>query len=336
MRVVSRSRFLLCLLAGAASALGGARPSAAQEVALQIGTATILFNRSNPDEHQAGRLLWRGGIVFSASAPEFGGWSDLHVSSDGARLAAVSEQASWFTATIDYDAAGDLGGLSEARLGPLHGLDGKVINRRGWTNAEGVTQLPDGAWLVVFEGNHRIWRYSALDGTPVAIDGPAEMARLPRTAGIEALTALPDGRVVAMSGGYGVRPGIVSGWIGTPGGGTRYTWQDFSYTVGGEFHPSAMAPLPGGGFAVVEHSFDINRGARCRVMHVAEGEIRPGATVTGTELAVLQSPNPVDNFEGLSVTRGKRGETLLWINSNDNFNPLQRNMLLLFELVPAK
>ena len=29
-----------------------------------------------------------------------------------------------------------------------------------------------------------------------------------------------------------------------------------------------------------------------------------------------------------------RGETLLWLISDDNFNPLQRNILLLFELAP--
>jgi len=29
---------------------------------------------------------------------------------------------------------------------------------------------------------------------------------------------------------------------------------------------------------------------------------------------------------------GARGETLLWLISDDNFNPLQRNILLLFEL----
>ena len=52
------------------------------------------------------------------------------------------------------------------------------------------------------------------------------------------------------------------------------------------------------------------------------------------ELARLASPYAVDNLEGISVTTGTRGETLLWIISDDNFNPMQRNILLLFELVP--
>jgi hypothetical protein len=330
MRFIRRSLLLLGLLAGAAGF-----PAAAQEVSLQIGTATVSFNRSNPGDHQAGRLLWRGGIVFSASAPEFGGWSDLRISRDGRTLAAVSDEASWFTATIQYDAAGNLGGLTDGHIGPLRDLAGKLINRRGWTNAEALTRIGDGAWLVAFERNHRIWRYTELGGTPVAIDPPAEIARLPANAGIHALTALPDGRLFALSGNYSVAPGTVVGWIGTPAGGVHYTWQPFNYTVDPEFRPSAMAPLPDGSFAVLERAFDLSRGARSRVVHLAAGQIAAGATAKGDELAVLQSPNPVDNFEGLSVTRGPRGETLLWINSNDNFNPLQRNLLLLFELAPA-
>ena len=50
------------------------------------------------------------------------------------------------------------------------------------------------------------------------------------------------------------------------------------------------------------------------------------------ELARLASPYAVDNLEGLAATRGARGETLLWLISDDNFNPLQRNILMLFEL----
>jgi hypothetical protein len=62
------------------------------------------------------------------------------------------------------------------------------------------------------------------------------------------------------------------------------------------------------------------------------GAVTPGGTARPEELARLAAPYAVDNLEGISVTAGPRGETLLWILSDDNFNPLQRNMLLLFEL----
>jgi hypothetical protein len=40
----------------------------------------------------------------------------------------------------------------------------------------------------------------------------------------------------------------------------------------------------------------------------------------------------IDNMEGIAVRRGPKGETLLYLISDDNFSPLQRTLLLMFEL----
>jgi hypothetical protein len=90
--------------------------------------------------------------------------------------------------------------------------------------------------------------------------------------------------------------------------------------------------LPDGSFATIERAFDMVRGVRCRVMRFEASELKPGGTVRAEELAWLASPYTVDNLEGLAATKGAHGETLLWLISDDNFNPLQRNILLLFEL----
>lgn len=76
------------------------------------------------------------------------------------------------------------------------------------------------------------------------------------------------------------------------------------------------------------------RGVRVRVMRFDAAQLKPDATVRAEELARLASPYAVDNLEGLAATRGAAGETLLWLMSDDNFNPLQRNILMLFELAP--
>jgi len=323
----------LLLVIAVATALGVDRRAAAQGTPLQIGAATIPFNRSDAAERRVGRLLWRGGLVFSAGAPEFGGWSDLHVNDDGSTLMAVSEEATWLTATMTYDAEGDLAGLSDGSIGPLLGLNGKPLVGRSWTSAETLAHLPDGSWIVGFGRNHRLWRYASLDGTPVPIDGPAEIGRQPLNAGIKAMTATGSGGVVALGETYSLKPGTVVGWIGTAAG-RGFTWQTFTYTVDARFRPTAMASLPDGAFAILERSIEAQSGARSRVMRVAAADLKAGATVTGTELAVLAPPHPADNFEGISAGRGKRGETLLWLSSNDNFNPLQRNLLLMFEIAP--
>ena len=61
--------------------------------------------------------------------------------------------------------------------------------------------------------------------------------------------------------------------------------------------------------------------------------LRPGATIEPRrEIATLAAPLTVDNMEALSVTR-ENGRTIVWLASDDNFIPLQRTLLLKFELV---
>ena len=329
-----RSRLLLfvvCLLVAACGS-GSPRPAGAQEQALEIKVSAQPFKIDEPAATRIDRLIWRGGIAMTANSPNFGGWSDLHISPDGRRLTSISDEGGWLTATIDYDLNGNLAGLSGGRIGQLRGLDGKPIDRKPEADAEGMARLADGSWLVSFERRHRLWRYETLTGTPAPVEGPAEIGRQPANGGIEALTALADGRVIAISEEYGQRPGTAMGWIGTPAAGGSYVWRSFDYATIPDFRPTAITQLPDGSLATLERAFDVVRGVRCRVMRLDAAQLAPGATVQAEELARLASPYAVDNLEGIAATRGARGETLLWLMSDDNFNPLQRNLLLLFEL----
>ena len=329
-----RSRLLLfvvCLLVAACGS-GSPRPAGAQEQALEIKVSAQPFKIDEPAATRIDRLIWRGGIAMTANSPNFGGWSDLHISPDGRRLTSISDEGGWLTATIDYDLNGNLAGLSGGRIGQLRGLDGKPIDSKPEADAEGMARLADGSWLVSFERRHRLWRYETLTGTPAPVEGPAEIGRQPANGGIEALTALSDGRVIAISEEYGQRPGTAMGWIGTPAAGGSYVWRSFDYATIPDFRPTAITQLPDGSLATLERAFDVVRGVRCRVMRLDAAQLAPGATVQAEELARLASPYAVDNLEGIAATRGARGETLLWLMSDDNFNPLQRNLLLLFEL----
>jgi hypothetical protein len=166
----------------------------------------------------------------------------------------------------------------------------------------------------------------------VPINLPEDFVRQPENGGVEALTALPDGRIVAISEEYALAPRLLIGWIGQPGADGRYSWQTFLYAKTPHFNPTALTPLPDGGFVLLERAFDMARGVRIRVMCFDAAELRPGVTINARELARLTSPVAVDNLEGIAATRGTHGETLLWLISDDNFSSLQRNLLLLFEL----
>ena len=41
----------------------------------------------------------------------------------------------------------------------------------------------------------------------------------------------------------------------------------------------------------------------------------------------------VDNFEGIDVRKGPAGEIFIYLISDDNFNPEQRTLLMMFELM---
>lgn len=327
------NRFLLtlCLLVAACAGVSPP-PAGAQEQPVTIESSPLTLKIDEPKATQVGRLVWRGGIEMRGSLRNFGGLSDLHVTPDNRTLTSISDEGAWLVATPRFDTNGNLVGLGEARMGQLRGLDGKPIESKPEADAEAFARLPDGSWLVSFERRHRLWRYRTLTETPLPVEGPSDFGRQPANGGIEAMTALADGTLIAISEEYSRQADTVTGWIGKPEEGGRYAWSSFSYATIPDYKPTALALLPDGSFATLERAFDMVRGVRVRVMRFEANQLRPGATVRPEELARLASPYAVDNLEGLAATRGARGETLLWLISDDNFNPLQRNILMLFEL----
>ena len=331
MHAALRSFITLSLLI-AAACTGGPPVEPAAAAPLEIHSTPVPFKLDDPQAREIGRLIWRGGISMTANSRNFGGWSDLVVSRDNRTLTSISDTGPWFTATIERDASGNLTGLRQATIAPLRDLKGQPLVDKSWSDAEGMASLPDGSWLVSFEGHHRLWRYPTLDGTPTAINLPPGFDRQPRNGGAEALTALSDGRIVAISEEYSLRRNALVGWIGRPIGPDRYLWDMFEYMKIPNFNPTAIRELPDGSFIVLERAFDFVRGVRVRVMQFPGSALKADAIIDGEELARLASPYAVDNLEGLAATTGERGETLLWMIADDNFNPLQRNLLLLFEL----
>ncbi|MFO1162107.1 MAG: esterase-like activity of phytase family protein [Reyranellaceae bacterium] len=328
---LARSFVALCFLATACTG-ASPPPAGAQERSIQIRSVALPFKIDEPGSTRIGHLVWRGGVSMTANSASFGGWSDLTIAPDGKTLTSISDEGAWLTATVDYDEKGNLVGLSGGRIGQLRGLDGAPIQGKVEADAESMARLSDGSWLVGFEHHHRIWRYQTLTSIPTPVEGPADIGRQPANGGIEAMTALADGRIIAISEQYRPRPGAVIGWVGSPKPDGRYEWRTFDYPTIPDFHPTAITRLPDGSFATLERAFDFVRGVRCRVMRFPAAELEPGGQVRPQELARLASPYAVDNLEGLAAGKGRNGETLLWLISDDNFNPLQRNILMMFEL----
>lgn len=298
---------------------------------IEITAQAVPFSLQELSLDRIGALVYRGGVSLTANDRRFGGWSDLDISEDGARLTAISDRGFWFDATIVYD-NGRLTHLTDARLGVLVDLAGRP--QRGLAgDAEGLARAPDGSFFVSFERRHRIWHYPAADPPfselPRAVPPPPGLNAAPENGGIEALVRLPGGRLLALAEElYDGEANV--GWVGD-----GRTWQRLTYQAETDFKPTGLTKLPNGDLLVLERRFTRLGLPGARIVRLAARDIQPGARLVGKELARIEPPLTLDNFEGIATRLGSHGETLIYIVSDDNYFFLQRTLLLMFELRAA-
>ena len=349
-RAAITTALLGMLSVGSLAGLSGcALPSLAQTMTgpLVIRAEEIHLNPEQHKQIRTGVLEFRAGIALSSDTKNFGGLSGLSLSEDGTRITAVSDQGDLFQARLVLDKTGTLKELAEPRLHRLRGVKGAYISRRADKldqDAEAVERLPDGSYLISFEIRHRVLRYENLVAKPSLFAVPPGIKKAPRNGGLEAMTPLPDGRVLVLSekfrrkieGGGGGRKegdGDYIGWLLAPDG--KNLGQVF-WPAQGIFRPTDLAALPNGDVLLLQRRYTVAGGPGMRLSHILAQNITAGARLIDVELARMTPPMSVDNFEGLAVHPDPKGGWTVYMLSDDNFNPLQRTMLLQFYLSEAK
>jgi hypothetical protein len=324
---------VLCLATAilfAFAALASAEPGEP----LSVETTPERLNPEAPDLERLGALAWRGGLRLTSDHPEFGGLSGLLILEEGRKLLAVTDRGSWVTAKPVYDGQGWLAGLEDARIGPLLDLDGTpVASTSGANDAEALALLPKGEVLVSFERKHRVLRYALIDGAPsgqptafAAPGGHPEGSN----EGLEGLVEVPGGVLGVSEGLTGLDP------IGKTSIGFLWTgeaWAETAFRPRDDLAPVGAAPLPdNSGILLLERHWSRIGGIRVRLSRVPMDSVRPGGVSEAVELAFFRPPIVADNYEGVAARSTQDGETLIYIVSDDNFNVLQRNLLVMFAL----
>lgn len=332
------------LAAAAGIAIADPKPDTSR---LKTETITVTarkiasFERLGAARSRYGKLEWLGGLELSSSATSFGGWSGLVVGARGGSLLAVSDAGTWMTADIAYEDRKPQA-LSNVRVGPLKALAAKSLSRGRDRDAEAAVlaegDLDRGKVLVAFEQNHRI---GVFDIGPEGLSPPRSYLALPTPAqrmsslkGFEAVAMLKGGprkgAIVALAEHHLDRSGRHQGWVQERG-----AWQAFTMKDIGGFDPTDAAALADGSLLILERRFRWLEGVKMRLRYVKAQDIRPGAVIEGETLLEADMAQEIDNMEALAVHTGARGETIVTLMSDDNFNHfLQRTVLLQFAIPP--
>lgn len=349
-RTCRRALVLGAAAVGASALAGRALPSLAQDKpaalardteAIDVSTRVIdTFSRGGDvPKHRYGALEFRGGLVMTSPSSAFGGWSGIELDAGGRRLLAISDAGSWMTAELAYR-NGRLSGIDAVRIGPLRGRSAGALQRSRDRDAEGLRllegTLAKGRVLITFERNHRIGVFDCSAqgiGAPISyLTLPPEARRMRSNKGLEAVALLrggpSKGAVVVFAELHLDPQGHHSGWLLADGGaGARR----LALTDIGGFEITDALGLDDGGLLVLERRFRWLEGLKIRLRRIDGADVLRSAPMRGDILLEADLGHEIDNLEGLAMHRTAKGETILTLISDDNFNGyLQRNLLLQF------
>lgn len=282
---------------------------------------------------QLGALDYLGGYVLDADSPDFGGLSGLRTLPDGSILM-VSDAAHWLWVKTKRAENGRILGLGAGLIAPILDAQGQKLSKK--TGDSEALDVTEGHAWVAYEGDTRIERFDApftSDPATAMVARPAERIALatlgpvPENGGPEAMTRLPgDGLLVISEEGKGPGGGA-SGLLRRPG----QPDLRFGVLTSPDFKPTEIALLDANTVLLLTRRYIPLIGVSAELSRLDLGEVRPNAAIRPVVLARLEAPFPVDNMEGMTVEH-IGGRTVITLVSDDNFNPLQRTLLLQFAI----
>jgi hypothetical protein len=333
----SQRFFAVAIAAVVALSVGPAVPQAERPgpARIEVRAAPIHhFEHRNPERRRFGALEFRGGLVLTSSYAHFGGLSGLLMASDGQHFLSISDKGHWLRGRITQD--GDRPtAVVDAEMAPILGPDGRPLWERGWYDAESLAE--DGGTVYVgIEKVNQIVRFDygkeglLARGQPIPL--PPGVRTLPRSSGLEALAFVPKGMPLARTliaiseRGLDADGNILGFLIGGP------TPGNFTLRRSDDYDMTDAAITSAADVLVLERRFTILRGAGMRIRRFPLADLKPGVLLDGEILIDADFAQEIDNMEGLGVHQNAAGETILTLISDDNFNPLQRTILLRFAL----
>ena len=315
MRVVLPLLFLLLLATFAPLRLAPPEPPPART---ELEFTPVPLSSGDPGLRTAGRLLYLGGWSIDSNDFRFGGISALHV--DNGRVTAVSDAGSLIRFALP--------GLPEAariEALPAGPGSGRIKSDR---DAEAMTVHGNTAWIG-FERRNSVWRYRLPAWRSDSSHAPPAMRKWSSNRGAEAMVRLPAGRFLLFAEGDEGGSQVLL-FDGDPAvRGARAIAMRYRPPEGYRITDAGL--LPDGRLLLLNRRVSLFGGMSAKLVVAPLPKPVRGAMIEGEEIAGLARPLTIDNMEALSIGR-EGGRTIVWLASDDNFNPLQRTLLLKFAI----
>jgi hypothetical protein len=311
--------FILAVLA-----VGGVR-TIYENHSQHIALIPLAFDESNPKRTKVGALTFLGAWELRSDNGDFGGISALVALRDG-RFLGVSDAG----ALIGFGMSGDQR-ADRPFIAALPGAFGKGITYKD-RDSEGIAyDAVSGRVWVSYEYNHAIRRFPASMSRVNGMVRPSIMRRWPRNSGAETLVRLMDGRFLVFAEGGpddGVYPAIQFSGDPVEAGTTQFP---FRYRPTQGYRITDASQLPDGRLLLLERRIGFPEGFTAKLLILEPEKIGRDLTVSGEVIATLAPPLLVDNMEGLAITQ-EQDRTMVWLVSDNNFNAIQRTLLMKFTL----
>lgn len=294
-----------------------------------IHAEPVVLDSENPERRDIGALRFLGGWVLTSDDPEFGGISAMVMDGDG--FVAIGDAGGLFRFALSDEGVITRAAISRLSAGPIPD-DGGDVQKQD-RDAEGLAHDPQtGRFWVAFERANGFWRFDSTFERSDSNAAPEAMEDWPSNGGAEAMVRLSDGRFLVFSEA-GDGPGdsrevlLFAGDPVEPGPPPLR----LGYRPPGEHRITDAALLPDGRLMVLNRDFSIMEGVSVIISIVPLDTLSAGTILEGEAIARLDPPITIDNMEALAIDT-RNGRTIIWMASDDNFNPLQRTLLLQFEL----
>lgn len=318
-----------------AASLFESADAVASPASLIIDTRPVFWDPENPRDIKAGKLTYVGGLELTSEHPDFGGLSALIIGKTGDAFIAVSDQGNWITADLQSDGDKPIS-ISGGLVGPIISPDGTPFSGKHESDTEGLavplgTDPRTAPVLVSFERHHRIRQFNlARDGFEARAEVVPDfgtLTNLINNKGLEALTYLADGSLLALSEESLNADGHIVGVRLTETHATPVLLrQHLPYML------TDLATLPNGDIVTLERHYSVLAGVSLLMRRIPAAALEDSAPLDGEVLLEANNSRSIDNMEGLSIRQTADGTSLLYLISDNNFNPLQRTLLLVFAL----